>query len=276
MPAADTETLQVSFEGIEVATLASSVSVLLGTDQRLPVLKAIDLLHAAGLRDDDSGTHALVVKRRNSTCAAALGITDEVLATVALNFGARPLKVIVDAATADADVPYTGFVEVVRVKASDLSFPFHHVVDIPAKNYHSDMSLKLDDPNTLVWSGRLDSNDQPSGYATYTITGTVTFRLRRRDGQPTGSAAFSGSILATIFLSAFSDTARSYWACICNHDSALPPNAAARRMAMSALTPFLPLSIFESVTRVTPIRLAKSVTVLPVPVNTPSLNTSPG
>ena len=174
-PASDTEQLQVSFEGVEVATLASNGSVLISVDRTLPALKASDLLRAAGLRDDDSGTHALVVKRRNSTCAAALGITDEVLATVALDFGARPLKVVVKYASAAANVPYTNATDSDIVRATELSLPFHHVVDMPARNYRSDLSLKLDDPNTLVWSGTLDSNDQPSGFAVYSIEGTVTF-----------------------------------------------------------------------------------------------------
>ena len=174
-PASDTEQLQVSFEGVEVATLASSGSVLLGGDRTLPALKASDLLRAAGLRDDDSGTHALAIKRRNSTCAAALGIADEVLATVALDFGARPLKVVVTFASAAANVPYTNATDSDIVRATELSLPFHHVVDMPARNYRSDLSLKLDDPNTLVWSGTLDSNDQPSGFAMYSIEGTVTF-----------------------------------------------------------------------------------------------------
>jgi hypothetical protein len=45
------------------------------------------LLQAAGLPDTDTGTHPLVIKR-TSPCSAALGITDDVIGTVMVDFGA--------------------------------------------------------------------------------------------------------------------------------------------------------------------------------------------
>jgi hypothetical protein len=158
-PASDTEQLQISFEGVEVATLASSGSVLLSVDRTLPALKASDLLRAAGLKDDDSGTHALVVKRRNSTCAAALGITDEVLATVALDFGVSSfeftgLQIFYSFASYNPDGTFAAgpFFKLVDTR----SVPASISTDGCCGPFASTMSLRQRDANTLEWVGESD------------------------------------------------------------------------------------------------------------------------
>lgn len=161
-PANDNEQLQLSFEGVEVATLVSSGSELLSLSRTLPVLRASDLLRAAGLRDDDSGRHQLVIKRRNSSCAAALGISDEVLATVALDFGREPL--IVSVLQAHFGCNYTPdvgpLVETVRRSSdSDLSMPFRFSSGSLCLVGARSMALEQRDANTVVWSSDYNANN---------------------------------------------------------------------------------------------------------------------
>jgi hypothetical protein len=190
-PASDAEQLQIGFEGVEVATLASSGSVLLSVDRTLPALKASDLLRAAGLRDDDSGTHALVVKRRNSTCAAALGITDEVLATVVLDFGASSLEVTVrDLFTGHAAYNADGSEgasPVQKVITDRPSLPASISTEGCCGTFVSTMSLRQRDANTLEFGGEMDLSD--AGWARefayvavdfgvkFTKTGNVTVSI---------------------------------------------------------------------------------------------------
>lgn len=81
------ENLKVTFNGIEVAKISSSGDILLANGQTLPTLSSASLFAAAGLPADNTGTHTLRILRTDSAHALRLGITDEVLATVTLNFG---------------------------------------------------------------------------------------------------------------------------------------------------------------------------------------------
>ena len=81
------ENLRVTFDGVEVAKISSSGDVLMGNGQTLPTFSSSGLLAAAGLPAGDTGTHTLRILRTDSANALRLGITDDVLATVTLNFG---------------------------------------------------------------------------------------------------------------------------------------------------------------------------------------------
>ncbi len=87
------ETLKVTFENAEVASVSGSGPGLLAG--ALGTLTTSGLLSAAGLAADDQGTHMLRIRRTGSACAALLGITDEVLATVTLDF-AKPEPITCD------------------------------------------------------------------------------------------------------------------------------------------------------------------------------------
>jgi len=93
-PAADSETLTVTFEGVAVASVQSSNDKILASGLTLPTFTAAGLLSAAGLPANDTAKHTLLLRRTASTCATQLGLTDDVLATVTLDFGAPepPLK----------------------------------------------------------------------------------------------------------------------------------------------------------------------------------------
>jgi WD40 repeat protein len=84
---AGTETLKVTFDDAEVATVSAGGGNLLAG--ALGTFTPTRLLQAAGLSADDTGTHTLRVRRSNSPCAATLGITDDLLATVTLSFNER-------------------------------------------------------------------------------------------------------------------------------------------------------------------------------------------
>jgi TolB protein len=81
------ETLKVTFDDVQVASVSAGGGNLLAG--ALASLTPTRLLQAAGLRDDDTGSHTLRVRRSVSPCAAALGITDDLLATVTLSFAAE-------------------------------------------------------------------------------------------------------------------------------------------------------------------------------------------
>ena len=93
-PASDSETLTITFDGVDVASVASSNDKIL--DPALPLAKfsAAGLLAAKGLPANDTGKHTLLLRRTASACATQLGLIDDVLATVTLDFGAPepPLK----------------------------------------------------------------------------------------------------------------------------------------------------------------------------------------
>jgi len=84
--AGETEKLKVTFDGVEVASIASSGDTLMGPGQTPPTLTASSLLAAAGLPADDSGTHTLRILRTDAANALRLGIADDVLVAVTLNF----------------------------------------------------------------------------------------------------------------------------------------------------------------------------------------------
>ncbi|CAD5370999.1 hypothetical protein RA210_U140018 [Rubrivivax sp. A210] len=84
---AGTETLKVTFDDAEVATVSAGGGNLLAG--ALSTLTPTRLLQAAGLPADDTGTHTLRIRRSNSPCAATLGISDDLLATVTLSFAAE-------------------------------------------------------------------------------------------------------------------------------------------------------------------------------------------
>jgi hypothetical protein len=92
---AGSETLQVTFENVQVRSVSGSGGNLLAG--ALASLTPAGLLQAAGLPDTDTGVHPLVIKR-TSPCSAALGITDEVIGTVMVDFGAPPFRFGVDGA----------------------------------------------------------------------------------------------------------------------------------------------------------------------------------
>jgi hypothetical protein len=84
---AGTETLKVTFDDAEVTTVSAGGGNLLAG--ALGTFTPTRLLQAAGLPADDTGTHTLRVRRSVSPCAATLGITDDLLATVTLSFNER-------------------------------------------------------------------------------------------------------------------------------------------------------------------------------------------
>lgn len=84
---AGTETLKVTFDDTEVATVSAGGGNLLAG--ALSTLTPPGLLQAAGLSPDDKGSHTLRVRRSVSPCASTLGITDDLLATVTLSFNER-------------------------------------------------------------------------------------------------------------------------------------------------------------------------------------------
>ncbi|MBK7613768.1 MAG: PD40 domain-containing protein [Vitreoscilla sp.] len=84
---AGTETLKVTFDDTEVATVSAGGGNLLAG--ALSTLTPPGLLQSAGLSPDDKGSHTLRVRRSVSPCAATLGITDDLLATVTLSFNER-------------------------------------------------------------------------------------------------------------------------------------------------------------------------------------------
>lgn len=178
-PANDNEQLQLTFEGVEVATLVSSGSELLSLSRTLPVLRASDLLRAAGLRDDDSGRHPLVIKRRNSSCAGALGITADVLATVTLDFGREPLIVsVLQAGFGCQYTPDVGpLVETARL-SSDLSMPFRFSSGPLCLVGARLMALDQPDANTVVWSSDYNANN---------VNGPVYSQFPRAQQTPAAS-----------------------------------------------------------------------------------------
>src|SRR5205814_3607406 len=91
-PNSDDEQLKVSFDGVEVASVASSGASVLS--DALPAFLPAALLARVGLPATDTGSHTLVVRRTGGSCAATLGLADDVLATITLDFGAAepPLK----------------------------------------------------------------------------------------------------------------------------------------------------------------------------------------
>ena len=84
---AGTETLKVTFDNAEVATVSAGGGNLLAG--ALSTFTPTGLLQAAGLPPADTGTHTLRVRRSGSPCATELGITDDLLATVTLSFNER-------------------------------------------------------------------------------------------------------------------------------------------------------------------------------------------
>jgi len=82
--AAGVETLTATFEGVQVASVSGSGGNLLAG--ALATLTPAGLLSAAGLPADDTASHTLRIRRAVSPCAAALGLTDDLLATVTLKF----------------------------------------------------------------------------------------------------------------------------------------------------------------------------------------------
>ena len=91
-PNSDSETLIVTFDGVEVQRVSSFGDTLLSGTLALPVLSAAGLLQAAHLAADDAGSHALRIARTGAACAATFGISDETLATVTLNFAPATLS----------------------------------------------------------------------------------------------------------------------------------------------------------------------------------------
>lgn len=81
------ETLKVTFDDAEVATVSAGGGNLLAG--ALNSFTPARLLQAAGLPPEDTGNHTLRVRRSGSPCAAALGITDDLLATVTLSFASE-------------------------------------------------------------------------------------------------------------------------------------------------------------------------------------------
>lgn len=84
--AGESESLQVTFDGVEVARISSSGDMLMGPGRTPSALTASSLLAAAGFPSDDRGIHTLRILRTGAANALRLGITDDVLVAVTLNF----------------------------------------------------------------------------------------------------------------------------------------------------------------------------------------------
>jgi hypothetical protein len=126
--AAGTETLQVTFENVPVRSATGSSGILLAG--ALASLTPAGLLQAAGLPADDTGIHPLVV-RRTSPCSAALGITDEVIGTVMVDFGAAVIRFSVEHLQV-AFFHGNPTTCSMRVEPTEtLQVPFHYVPTLP-------------------------------------------------------------------------------------------------------------------------------------------------
>jgi hypothetical protein len=185
-PGADAEQLKVTFEGVEVASLDGSATALLDANHALGALDVNALAAAAHLADDDDGTHPLTILRTGSDCAVQLGITDEVLATVTLDFGAPPLTVEVVSAFSRSSLGDQGSggcngASNVVVDATNLAVPFQFQAT-PCDNHTMGMTLVLSDPSTIVVSEDYMSSstgalDDLLFKVTFSRAGTVTFTL---------------------------------------------------------------------------------------------------
>jgi hypothetical protein len=151
---AGSETLQVTFENVPVRSVSGSGGNLLAGV--LASLTPAGLLQAAGLPDTDTGTHPLVL-RRTSPCSAALGITDEVIGTVMVDFGAAVMAFSSVSRYSSLD-KYQGDVGVCLWTAARTSFtlPFTRVDESSCGVFRRSIDARLTDPRTLTVSLDLD------------------------------------------------------------------------------------------------------------------------
>ena len=82
------ETLKVTFEGVQVASVTGSGGTLLAG--ALGSFTRAALLSAAGLPADDTGNHSLHL-RRSSPCTATLGLTDDLLGSLTLSLSEKQI-----------------------------------------------------------------------------------------------------------------------------------------------------------------------------------------
>jgi hypothetical protein len=161
-PDAAAELLKTRFETIDVDGVASLGEALLGAGQTLSHgLPA--LLAAAGLFPANATQAIFTIRRADSTCAAALGITDDLLATVTLDFRNAPLKV--------GNLTYRSSCDAADVPAT---FPLSLTVACAGLGVRA--RLQATDPDTLTFS-----NDYAAaGSAVFLLTFDVTFPVAGR------------------------------------------------------------------------------------------------
>jgi hypothetical protein len=168
-----TETLKAYFENVEVGSATGSgVGLLQGI---LVTMTPQSLLAAAGLPTDDKGVHPLRIRRVASPCIDELGLTDDLLGTVMLDFdtpaftAAATLAFSVDCTTGE------------NVYATDLSMPLSYTVT-PCPGVTTKMSLAFSDAKTLTFADESSGGGVFQHYVRYSATfakaGTVTITVR--------------------------------------------------------------------------------------------------
>jgi Tol biopolymer transport system component len=95
------ETLTVTFEGVQVACVSGNGGNLLAG--ALGTFTPATQLSAAGLPAGDTSVHTLLIRRSVSPCAATLGLTDDLLATVTVRLGAPPRLAFIATPLIDPD-----------------------------------------------------------------------------------------------------------------------------------------------------------------------------
>lgn len=172
-PGPAAERLQLLFEGIEVANIASNGDVLLGNAPTLPTLSMSALLSAAHIVPAMATQHLLVVRRLASPCAAAFQIVDDTLAVITLDFALPPMTVEVRGAL----VGYANYSSTSQCYdwATDLSFPFSQDLGGCGAAESGTMRLALSDPKTLTFSLDMDMAAVAERYTINQVLVNVTF-----------------------------------------------------------------------------------------------------
>jgi hypothetical protein len=161
-PGPGSEQLKTQFESIDVDGVASLGDALLGAGQTLRH-GLPGLLAAAGIAPANATQATFTIRRAGSACAAALGITDDLLATVTLDFRNAPLKV--------SNLTYRSSCDAADVPAT---FPF--VLNLGCASLGLQARLQASDPDTLAFS----SDYAAAGSAVFMLTFDVTFPVAGR------------------------------------------------------------------------------------------------
>ncbi len=156
-PGPASEQLKTQFESIDVDGVASLGDALLGAGQTLSH-GLPPLLAAAGIVPANATQAIFTIRRAGSTCAAALGIADDLLATVTLDFRNAPLRV--------SNLTYKTSCDAVDVPAA---FPL--ALNLGCASLSLQARLEATDPDTLT----LSSDYAAAGSAVFVLTFDVTF-----------------------------------------------------------------------------------------------------
>ena len=161
-PGPASEQLKTQFETIDVDGVASLGDALLGAGQTLRHgLPA--LLASAGIVPANATQAIFTIRRAGSTCAAALGITDDLLATVTLDFRNAPLRV--------SNLTYRSSCD-----AADVPATFPLALNLGCASLGLQARLQATDPDTLTFS----SDYAAAGSAVFTVIFDVTFPVAGR------------------------------------------------------------------------------------------------